>query len=169
MGRRKFGQGVLLAILLFSAVVFFLWLAQSGRAGDKLCAPALSELKSLIDFQKWLGCALAMHENLAGGLIGGGGAIFAAWIAWHAVMRQINAEADQAYDALRVEVETIVDMLNIYWRIVDASIKNREWRGNGLTLLQSLHPRPGELPRSITPDYAKRLDPVRRRQFRKLM
>jgi hypothetical protein len=28
---------------------------------------------------KWFGCMMAAHENLAGGLIAGGGALLAAW------------------------------------------------------------------------------------------
>src|SRR5262249_34247950 len=37
-------------------------------------------------FPKWLGCVVANHENLSGSLIAAGGALFAAWVAWHAVM-----------------------------------------------------------------------------------
>jgi hypothetical protein len=40
----------------------------------------------------WLGCAMAAHENLAGGLIGGGGALFAAWLAGSVVREQIQDE-----------------------------------------------------------------------------
>ena len=47
-------------------------------------------------------------------------------------MRQINTEADQAYDALRVELGSVIDMLNLYWRVVDAAIKNKDWRENGI-------------------------------------
>jgi hypothetical protein len=84
-------------------------------------------------------------------------------------MRQINAQADQAYEALQVELEPVVDMLNQYWRIVDASIKNKKWGDNGFAVLQSLHPRPSDLHRAVNEDLATRLDPVRHRQFKKLM
>jgi len=169
MSRRRFGQGIVLAIILLSTIVLVLGLAQSASVGDKLCTPTLTELKLPMSFPRWFGCALAMHENLAGGLIGGAGALFAAWLAWQAVMRQINAPADQAYEALQVELEPVVDILNQYWRVVDASIKNRDWRDNGFGLLQSLHPRVGQLRQAITADLANRLDPVRHRQFKKLM
>jgi len=43
--------------------------------------------RCLLQFPKWFGCALANHENLAGGLIGASGTIFAGWIAWRAAMR----------------------------------------------------------------------------------
>jgi hypothetical protein len=35
---------------------------------------------------------MAAHENLAGGLIGGGGALFAAWLAGSVVREQIQDE-----------------------------------------------------------------------------
>jgi hypothetical protein len=169
MSRRRFGQGVVLAIILLSTIVLVLGLAQSASVGDKLCAPTLTELKLPMNFPRWFGCALAMHENLAGGLIGGAGALFAAWLAWQAIMRQINAQADQAYEALQVELEPVVDTLNLYWRVVDASIKNSKWRENGSALLRSMHPSPSRLSEAISEDLANRLDPVRHRQFKKLM
>jgi hypothetical protein len=169
MTRRQFGQGIVLAIILVSTIVLLLDLAQSSSTSDKLCAPRLADLKLPMDFSRWLGCALATHEGLAGGLIGAAGALFAAWLAWQAIMRQINAQADQAYEALQVELEPVVDMLNQYWRIVDASIKNKKWGDNGFAVLQSLHPRPSDLHRAVNEDLATRLDPVRHRQFKKLM
>src|SRR5438105_5063897 len=127
---RQLRQGVILALVLLAVIILLLGLAQGASTGDRLCVPTLAHLKSPYNFPTWFGCALAMHEGLAGGLIGGAGALFAAWVAWQAVMRQINAEAEQAYDAVRVELEPVVDMLNLYWRVVDASIENKEWRSN---------------------------------------
>lgn len=46
-------------------------------------------------FPKWLGCVLANHENLSGGLIGAGGALFAGWLAWSAVWAQIDLTKSQ--------------------------------------------------------------------------
>jgi hypothetical protein len=40
---------------------------------------------------KWLGCVLANHESLSGSLITAGGALFAAWVAWHAIKDQIDS------------------------------------------------------------------------------
>jgi hypothetical protein len=165
---RQLCQGVLLAAVFTLAIVLLLNLADNASVGVKSCLPTLFQLKLLMDFQEWLGCSLATHEDLAGALIGGASALFAAWIAWHAVMRQINVETDQAYDALRVELGPIIDMLDLYWRVVDSSIKNQQWRPNGVALLRALHPRPYDLVRSITPALAEGLDPARRRQFRDL-
>jgi hypothetical protein len=52
-------------------------------------------------FPKWIGCVLANHENLSGSLITAGGALFAAWIAWHAVMDQIESDKAMARNAER--------------------------------------------------------------------
>src|ERR1700686_3418975 len=46
-------------------------------------------------FPRWFGCVLGLHETLAAGLIGAGGALIAAWIAWTAVQQQINAERER--------------------------------------------------------------------------
>jgi hypothetical protein len=49
-------------------------------------------------FPKWLGCTMAAHENLAGGLIGGGGALFAAWYAGSVVREQILDDRRRAQE-----------------------------------------------------------------------
>lgn len=50
--------------------MLLLGLAQGASTGDKLCVPALAKLKLPMDFLRWFGCTLGMHESLAGGLIG---------------------------------------------------------------------------------------------------
>jgi hypothetical protein len=47
-------------------------------------------------FPKWFGCVLGDHDSLAAGLIGATGALFAAWIAWTAVQRQLEEQQRQA-------------------------------------------------------------------------
>jgi hypothetical protein len=47
-------------------------------------------------FPLWFGCVLDAHDNLAAGLIGAAGALFAAWLAWRAVQHQINADRERA-------------------------------------------------------------------------
>jgi hypothetical protein len=46
-------------------------------------------------FPKWFGCVLHDHESLTAGLIGAAGALFAAWIAWTAVQRQLEEQQRQ--------------------------------------------------------------------------
>jgi hypothetical protein len=38
------------------------------------------------------GCSMALYENLSGGLIASGGALFAGWLAWSAVREQVEIE-----------------------------------------------------------------------------
>jgi hypothetical protein len=41
-------------------------------------------------FPKWLGCAIAVHETLAGSLIAAAGALFGAWLAFSGLQDQIG-------------------------------------------------------------------------------
>jgi hypothetical protein len=162
--------GTLLAVVLIAFIVAILALAQSGISDHtKLCSPSLAKIK-------WIGCTIATHEGLAGGLIAASGALFAAWLAWCAIMKQIEAaeklatlKEDSTYEAVRVQLDGVIDVLNQYWRVVDASIKTKEWRKNGISLLRSLYPKPNDLHNKIDRDLAKELDPVRRLQFENLM
>jgi hypothetical protein len=56
-------------------------------------------------FPKWVGCTMAAHENLAGGLIGFAGAIFAAWLAYSGAQDQLRNTNEQlrATERLRAE------------------------------------------------------------------
>ncbi len=56
---------------------------------------------------------MGLHETLAAGLIGAGGALVAAWMAWTAVQRQINAERERTV-ADRKEAERLLaeDLIN---------------------------------------------------------
>src|SRR4051812_23538 len=47
-------------------------------------------------FPKILSCVLGARENLAGGVIGAGSALFAAWIAWMSVQKQLAVQRRQA-------------------------------------------------------------------------
>jgi hypothetical protein len=91
-------NGQLLA-LAFSLVLFvYLILALSEAGGTAGCHWA---------FPRWFGCVLWTHETLAAGLIGAGGVLIAAWIAWTAVQQQINAE-QQRIVADRIEAERLL-------------------------------------------------------------
>jgi len=76
-------QGIVLALVILTIISLALLLAQLGvRDAARHCALTVW----------WIGCAMAEHENLAGGLIGAGGALFAGWLAWSAVRDQIDLE-----------------------------------------------------------------------------
>src|SRR5262249_15477920 len=76
------GLALLFGVLLFTFLV--LALAQGGSGSS--CG---------WQFPKWFGCVLHKHDNLAAGLIGAAGALFAAWIAWTAVQRQLSEQQQQ--------------------------------------------------------------------------
>jgi hypothetical protein len=80
-------QGVALAIVLASAVVGLLAFAEANSpAGDDHCFRLIAKSQ----FPKWVGCAMATREGLAAGLIGAAGALFAGWLAFASIQRQID-------------------------------------------------------------------------------
>jgi hypothetical protein len=50
------------------------------------------ETFSTAQWPKWIGCAMAAHESLAPGLIGLWAAIFAAWLAYSGIQKQIDED-----------------------------------------------------------------------------
>jgi hypothetical protein len=46
-------------------------------------------------FPRILSCLLTKHEDLSGGLIGAGGTIFAAWVAWIAIQEQLRHKSPE--------------------------------------------------------------------------
>jgi hypothetical protein len=61
----------------------------------------------------YIGCAMTAHEDLAAGLIGGAGALFAAWLAFDAVQEQLGEERErrrqQQIEAKRAAVICITE------------------------------------------------------------
>jgi hypothetical protein len=82
-------QGVLIA----AAIVVFIYAV--------LAVANIAPLNNQCEwkFPKFLSCLLGARENLTGGLIGGAGALFAAWVAWLAVRQQIAFEREKRRDA----------------------------------------------------------------------
>ena len=64
MRSRQLYLNVLLAVILFLAIVLILGLVET--AGAQSCSPASEQLRPT-EFLRWFGCALAVHENLASG------------------------------------------------------------------------------------------------------
>jgi hypothetical protein len=93
---RRAAPLVLLILLLMLFVYLVLGLAQAGSGSS--CRWA---------FPKWFGCVLTAHEALAAGLIGAAGALVAAWVAWSAIQRQINADRERML-ADRIEAERLL-------------------------------------------------------------
>jgi len=59
-----------------------------------------------------IGCALGSYENLSGGLIAAGGALFAGWLAWSAVKEQIRLEKQKMLEASIVQLQQRADDLS---------------------------------------------------------
>src|SRR5689334_12627424 len=90
-------EGILIAIAILIAVTGIMAMATAW--GPHETCPR--------QFPKIVGCALGSYENLSGGLIAAGGALFAGWIAWTAVRLQISSEEQRA-SADRAEVESVL-------------------------------------------------------------
>ena len=108
-------EGILLGFGILAAVTVILAGADAGSASH--CA---------VPLPKWVGCVLALHEGLAGGLIGAGGTIFAGWLAWSGVREQIQSERELSTAAERgnlgailAEMGELFDVFNEVWRAID--------------------------------------------------
>lgn len=94
--------GLALGILLISLAVALLYLSDSYDASDvaRHCSADYGYRQAL----RWLGCVAAVREGLAGGLIAGAGALFAAWLAFDAVQEQMAEARESAERQLRAYV-----------------------------------------------------------------
>lgn len=54
---------------------------------------------------RWLGCAMAVHETLAAGLLAAIGALLGAWLAFSAVQDQIGMAKENEREAARLKAE----------------------------------------------------------------
>jgi hypothetical protein len=91
----KRSQQFFLAMILFVLVLFAILAITDQWMISKTIETCPAQ------FPKWIGCVLANHENLSGSLITAGGALFAEWIAWRAVMDQIESDKALARSAER--------------------------------------------------------------------
>jgi hypothetical protein len=109
-------NGQLLALALCFFFFVYLTLALTEAGGNGGCHWA---------FPRWFGCVLWVHETLAAGLIAAGGALVAAWIAWTAVQKQINAQQEritadreEAERLLAKEMTNYADGMAAAWRLL---------------------------------------------------
>jgi hypothetical protein len=100
--------GVWLSALITASIVVILMLAQAGVddvrvMGGDLIASSRRCAQSFWQSQwpRWLGCAMAQHENLAGGLVGAGGGLFAGWLAYSGVQEQLRMARQAALSETR--------------------------------------------------------------------
>jgi hypothetical protein len=126
MKLKRLGQGIVLAVILFSTIVLVLGLAQSASQVGKLCLPPLAQLKWPMDFPRWIGCAMAAYENLAGGVIGAAGVLFPAWLAWIGVRDQIELEKEGRADAERREREAKIQTQELLLTRAKSAVSNAD-------------------------------------------
>jgi hypothetical protein len=88
---RRIAWGITVAGILIAIVVALLLFADSNAITDQATSCA-SYFKDRSQSFAWFGCTMVAHEGLAGGLIGGAGALFAAWLAFTAVQEQLAEE-----------------------------------------------------------------------------
>ncbi len=69
-------------------------------------------------FPKWLGCAIATHEALAGSLIAAGGALFGAWLAFVGLQDQIGLARKNEREAKRLAIEKKIQDAAADWGLV---------------------------------------------------
>lgn len=86
-------------------------------------------------FPKALSCLLGARENLTGGLIGGAGALFAAWVAWLAVRQQIYFERQKRREA---ELDNLWRNINFLRSDLDELIKKTRELETSIELTEPL-------------------------------
>lgn len=101
--QRHLITGATIVIALIAVVIGVLGFAHAWYLPKEADAPHCFATFATSQFPKWLGCAMAAHENLAGGLIGAAGALFAAWIAFTTVQRQMEEEAARFQQQMQAE------------------------------------------------------------------
>lgn len=112
-------KGAILAIVLAAIIVGVLLIADRGAQSE--CSIAFGT--------ESIGCLLRGHGDLAGGLIGGAGTIFAAWLAWVAIQQQIVA--GRWYDTelrqtLVEEISPFIDLLNQMRIAIDYALSSKQ-------------------------------------------
>ena len=101
MSRRAI-TGIAIFAATFAAAIAILAFATAWTPiGAPLCFRDIAHSQ----FPKWLGCALAVHETLASGLIAAGGALFGAWLAFSGLQDQIGLARKNELEAKRLEYE----------------------------------------------------------------
>ena len=113
MNWRRILKGLTVAAGLAAIIIGVLAFAHAWApeaSGEFKTARCFVDIASS-QFPKWLGCAMAAHQNLAGGLIGGGGALLAAWIAASILQEQINDDRRRERQARQNEIKCEINAL----------------------------------------------------------
>src|SRR5580704_11941944 len=90
---RRVVRAIIIGAVLIGVVVLLIVFADLSALRDESPRCGASFLKS--QWPRYFGCAMSTHADLASGLIGGAGALFAAWLAFDAIQEQIRGEEAQ--------------------------------------------------------------------------
>src|SRR5262245_16559705 len=106
-------QGLTVAAGLTAIIIGVLAFAHAWApeaAGGSSMARCFVDIASS-QFPKWLGCTMAAHQSLAGGLIGGGGALLAAWIAASVIGEKLSDDRRRELQARQHEIKREINAL----------------------------------------------------------
>jgi hypothetical protein len=110
----RWAVGLTIAVALVVGVIGLLGFAHANAVGATRCFAGFAHAQ----WPKWIGCAMAAHENLSGGLIGLAGVIFAAWLAYSGAQDQLahvrrtaeeanRLHAQERFQEAKIEAETL--------------------------------------------------------------
>jgi hypothetical protein len=98
----RWKEGFFFFVAIWAVVYLTLFAADRwAPVGSKGDLPA----QCVLQFPKWFGCVLSNHENLAGGLIAAGGALFAAWWAATVIFAQMRIQEQEREKANQQKAE----------------------------------------------------------------
>jgi hypothetical protein len=163
------GLAIWIAVVLVAAVVALL--ANTGRE------PAVCDAELALSSA---GCFLREYKELEAGVLGTGGAIFAAWIAWLAIQRQLRHDEELAtaheranLKAILLEMKDLFETLNEIWRAIDIALlpeQTEQQRRHRIAVAKAtMMTLPAELQlaelQTLTDALAKEINPLKRGQY----
>jgi hypothetical protein len=86
---RRIIWAFVIGAVLIAVVISLLTYADTFDLGERAGRCGSSQWRA------YVGCAMAAHEDLAAGLFGGAGALFAAWLAFDAIQEQLGEEQER--------------------------------------------------------------------------
>ena len=113
MNWRRILKGLTVAAGLAAIVIGVLAFTQAWApeaSGELKTARCFVDIASS-QFPKWLGCAMATHQILAGALIGGSGALLASWIVASIIGEQIDDDRRRERQSRRNEIKREINAL----------------------------------------------------------
>jgi hypothetical protein len=113
---------LLVATALLAAPLGLLLLAEVG--GRKCRQQPTAE--------RYVGCLLREHKELAGGLFGAAGTILAGWVAWSGVQRQVKVQAQQTHVATMTFWQAQIDQARSLTEALDLVIDQYEFAAQQL-------------------------------------